>query len=264
MTTKYMFVYRTTNLLNGKSYIGQHVTTNLNDGYLGSGTILKKAIEKYGKENFEREILEFASSMEELNKLEIKYIDQNNAVENDEFYNLIEGGHPGCSPMYGKDNPMFGRIGSLNPRFGKHHTQETKDRLRNIALERFEDKTNHPSFGKIPSEETKSKQRAAKQGMYFGEDNPNWGHRWSEELRKKVGEKRKGEFAGGKNPRAKAVRCIETGKVYGCATEAAREYGCDRHWIVDCCNGKRELAGKVHWEYYHDKCMLTPCQDSQE
>lgn len=262
MDNLYRFVYKTTNLINGKSYIGQHTTTNLDDGYLGSGTILKKAIEKYGKANFEREILEFADSYEELNNLEKKYIASNNAVDDDEYYNLIDGGHPGCKPMYGEDNPMYGRTGPLNPRYGQHHTEEAKERLRKLALKRFQNKENHPSYGKRASDETRAKQRMAKQGMYHGSDNPNWGHQWSDELRKRVGEKRKGEFAGGKNPRAKAVICVETGIVYGCASEAAAEYHCDPHWIIDCCNHKRETAGKVHWEYFTNDCMSTPCQDS--
>ena len=46
------FIYRTTNLLNGKFYVGRHSTTNMNDGYFGSGIVLKKAIEKYGIENY--------------------------------------------------------------------------------------------------------------------------------------------------------------------------------------------------------------------
>lgn len=56
------FVYKTTNIINGKYYIGVHKTYDIEDGYLGSGTILKKAIEKYGKENFSREILSYHDS----------------------------------------------------------------------------------------------------------------------------------------------------------------------------------------------------------
>ena len=49
---KYHFLYKTTNLINGKYYYGMHSTYKLNDGYLGSGKILRYSIRKYGKENF--------------------------------------------------------------------------------------------------------------------------------------------------------------------------------------------------------------------
>ena len=55
----YNFVYKTTNLINGKYYFGKHSTNNLDDGYLGSGTALLFAIDKYGKENFSRKIICF-------------------------------------------------------------------------------------------------------------------------------------------------------------------------------------------------------------
>ena len=56
-TSKYC-IYRITNLINGKTYIGQHRYTKLNDNYKGSGQLLWKAYEKYGFENFAKEVLE--------------------------------------------------------------------------------------------------------------------------------------------------------------------------------------------------------------
>ena len=65
---KYHFIYKTTNLLSGKYYIGMHSTDNLGDGYLGSGKRLRYSINKYGEENHNREILEFVDSRKELKK----------------------------------------------------------------------------------------------------------------------------------------------------------------------------------------------------
>ncbi len=90
METFYI-LYKTTNLLNNKTYIGIHQTTNLEDGYLGSGIALKEALAKYGKENFKREILEFYENWEEL-------LERESILVNDDWvkdynnYNLKTGG----------------------------------------------------------------------------------------------------------------------------------------------------------------------------
>lgn len=70
-------MYRTINLINEKYYIGVHSTYNLEDGYLGSGKRLKRAVEKYGKENFKCEILEFFESREEVLKREKEIVNEN-------------------------------------------------------------------------------------------------------------------------------------------------------------------------------------------
>lgn len=61
---KYHFIYKTTNLVNGKYYIGMHSTSNLKDGYIGSGKRLKYAIKKYGRSNFKFEVLEYCDTRE--------------------------------------------------------------------------------------------------------------------------------------------------------------------------------------------------------
>ena len=88
------YIYMTTNLINGKKYIGQH-KGKPDDKYLGSGTTLLKAIKKYGKENFSKKILCFCATREEADIKEKEYIQNYDAVNNKNFYNNSEGGTAG-------------------------------------------------------------------------------------------------------------------------------------------------------------------------
>jgi len=90
----YGFIYMTTNMINGKKYIGQKKldTGSRWKSYLGSGYHLMMSIKKYGKENFSREIIAIAYSFDQLNELEHKFINYHNAVESEDYYNKIDGG----------------------------------------------------------------------------------------------------------------------------------------------------------------------------
>ena len=66
----YFIIYRTTCLATNKFYIGMHKTKNLQDGYLGSGLILKRSINKYGKHTHKFEIIEFLPNLDSLIKRE--------------------------------------------------------------------------------------------------------------------------------------------------------------------------------------------------
>lgn len=86
------FIYITTNLINGKRYIGQR---KFSDGwvtYLGSGKRFKQALKKYGRSNFVRVIIDIGYTREELNNKEISLIKFLNAVDSKNFYNISEGG----------------------------------------------------------------------------------------------------------------------------------------------------------------------------
>lgn len=88
-----MIIYKTTNLINGKWYIGQDSKNN--PVYYGSGKLLKKAIKKYGKQNFTKEILEILplnAGKDALNKAEIYWIEISNAVKSEMSYNVALGG----------------------------------------------------------------------------------------------------------------------------------------------------------------------------
>ena len=86
-------IYKTTNLLNKMWYIGKDEADNPN--YLGSGIYLSRAIAKYGKGNFVKEILDRASTSADLAVLESKYIEQYNATADDMSYNISIGGFDG-------------------------------------------------------------------------------------------------------------------------------------------------------------------------
>jgi len=87
------YIYETTNLVNGKKYIGKHQATEFEGNkYLGSGMVLKSAINKYGKENFEVEMLESCNSVRKINNREKYWIEERDAVNSDSYYNIANGG----------------------------------------------------------------------------------------------------------------------------------------------------------------------------
>lgn len=91
----YGYVYKTTNLINGKIYIGQKASEIFIESYKGSGIILIKALDKYGEENFKVEILEECNSKDELDLVEKKWIKILKATDDSIGYNIAEGGQGG-------------------------------------------------------------------------------------------------------------------------------------------------------------------------
>ena len=88
---KYHYFYKITNKINNHFYYGVHNTNNLDDGYMGSGSRLHIAYEKYGIENFEKEILKFFDTSEEAFNYESEIVNEN-LIESDECYNIVKGG----------------------------------------------------------------------------------------------------------------------------------------------------------------------------
>lgn len=140
----------TTNLLNGRKYIGKHTTDNLNDGYYGSNSELIKDIKVYGSENFERIILDYANSEKELRQKESYHLRKNKVVERSDFYNQSYSSSGGNNIQYmsteqyskyierqrkaqtGKKRSRRTRerISKNNVGFsGKHHTEEAKKKI---------------------------------------------------------------------------------------------------------------------------------------
>jgi hypothetical protein len=91
---KYNYFYETKNIVNNRCYYGVHRTDNLNDRYLGSGTILKRAIIKYGKENFTKIIILFFDTYQEALDKEAEIVTLD-FIKNNNTYNICEGGFGG-------------------------------------------------------------------------------------------------------------------------------------------------------------------------
>lgn len=133
------FVYLWENKINGKKYIGSHVGS-VDDGYIGSGKIFNRAIEKYGIENFERKILEYVEDKSTITEREQYYLDLYDAANNKEFYNLKPKAGGGWE--YVNSNPEFAakmkktnqglwsRYAHPKGMLGKHHNEENWKKTR--------------------------------------------------------------------------------------------------------------------------------------
>lgn len=104
---KYHIVYKTTNTVNNKIYIGIHSTDNLQDNYIGSGYVLKEAIKKYGRDKFIKEVLYTFNTRDEARHMEALIVDED-FIQRKDTYNLTVGG-------MGVEN----QIGERNHRYGK-------------------------------------------------------------------------------------------------------------------------------------------------
>jgi group I intron endonuclease len=171
------YLYKTTNIKNGKYYIGVSSREDERETYLGSGKFLKLAIKKYGKNSFRKEILEEFSSLEEAFTKEAEIVNED-FVNDPETYNCVIGGG-GSGPkefngVYGKrwkhsdqSKQLMSKLatGENNPRFGKSYSDEEKEQISN-RMKEYYSKNPHHASGNIPSEETKNKLKEASKKHY--------------------------------------------------------------------------------------------------
>ena len=152
----YYTIYKVTNKLNNKHYIGKHQTKNLDDGYMGSGKLLKRAIEKHGVENFTKEILHVFDNEEDMNAKEAELV-----VLDEHSYNLCPGGHGGFGYIntLDWDRSERGRARAKATWNNKKFVEEHKERMSALFKERHrQGLIKYDTFtGKTHSEETKRK-----------------------------------------------------------------------------------------------------------
>lgn len=184
-----MHIYKTTCLINGKIYIGQRTKKFRTDGYLGSETLISLAINKYGKENFTKELLRECSSQKELDRWEQIYIIKHKSFNKYIGYNILKG----SSNEFGCGSPMLipevaKKCSDGNKRFmSSDKGKQQKIKMSNAMKEKHKD----PKYAKKKSELGKA---------LVGDKNPNYGNKWSDEQKKDLSDKMKGRYNGDKNP----------------------------------------------------------------
>ena len=181
---KYHYLYKTTNLINDKFYVGMHSTDNLNDGYLGSGKRLKYSISKYGVENFKIEYLEFFEDRKTLVEREKNLVNED-FIKNPMCMNLKPGGFGGLN---NKEHVKKFTLAGGNSTKHKWETDilfqcNWKTKYHNMYSNLMKSKLRNgkikpPNWtGKKHSEETKSLM-SEKAKLHIGNKNSQFGTCW--------------------------------------------------------------------------------------
>jgi hypothetical protein len=175
---KYHFIYKTTNLIKGEFYIGMHSTNNLNDDYLGSGKRLKRSINKYGKENFKLEVLEYYSDRSSLALRENELVNDSLLLD-PKCINLRVGGTGGFSHEQQIINSKKG-----NKRFielmNNDEWRNNQCKKQSIGQKEFLSKNGMNGYwdGKKHSNETIMLMKKVHKGKNCGENNSQYNTRW--------------------------------------------------------------------------------------
>lgn len=187
-------VYQTTNLVNGKIYVGIHTTENPDDSYLGSGELLRAAIQKYGTTSFKKEVLFVFDNPEEMAAKEAEIVTRE-FVDREDTYNLVPGGHQGDAWYQAwKNIPRETRIEaqkksrvSYRERLRTDPTFLEKVRALGSQLSALsarmeaEGLLSREAFtfeGRKHADDSRRKMSEAKKGRYDGERNPSFGRVW--------------------------------------------------------------------------------------
>jgi len=276
----YGIIYKATNKINGKMYIGQTIRSlsRRKAVHVSEASIVKdnsyfhNAIKKHGTKNFDWETIDTCNNRKKLNLLEIFYIGYYNTFVGI-GYNLNAGGdgNAGFSPSVetrrklsvassGKNNPMYGkkhsdetrkklsvaaigkRSGKNNPNYGKKHSKETREKISEALMGKCTGEENH-NFGKPLSDETKRKLSITLTGKYKGENSYMFGKHLSEETKRKLSEAKMGKYKGKDSPHANAV--IIGGRYFDTREQAAEFVGVSPPLI------RRRILNKTKWLDYH-------------
>jgi hypothetical protein len=180
-------IYKTTNKLNGKIYIGKHQTKDLNDNYIGSGKRLWNSIQKHGIENFEKEILFVFETEDEMNSKEKELVTEEFCLRED-TYNLCPGGDGG-----------WGYLNMTGKNRNEWHEKNSDTHMKKmtiLSIQRIKELSSDPYFRQKQSENAKL---ARLKQMELGIE-PFKGKKHTDETKRKIGEANSIRFTGEANP----------------------------------------------------------------
>ena len=179
------YIYKTTCNVTGRWYIGMHSTTNLEDGYMGSGKILRYSIRKHGAENHTKEILEYCETREALVHRETEII-TNELISDGLCMNLKEGGEGGfISEEQQKHrslcaNKKLNQLLENDLEFRKNWLLKMKAGVQKAMgdgkMKTWKD--NYSWVGKNHSNESKNKTSETMKGYGSGSTNSQYGTCW--------------------------------------------------------------------------------------
>jgi hypothetical protein len=179
---KYHFIYKTTDTRNGNFYIGMHSTDNLDDGYVGSGTKLRRLIHKHGKKIFNIEILEFSPNRKLLKEREFEIVNSNLLLQK-KCLNLKPGGYGGLNNKEHAYNFHAAGGKKVRQMFSKIHFDRLKTDEEYREKWRENVRKSGVWSGKIwqgrkHKEETKKKIGEINSKKQKGKNNSQFGTRW--------------------------------------------------------------------------------------
>ena len=253
----YIFVYQTICEANGKSYVGIHATSDIDDGYIGCGIkkqydsykktlLFHKAVRKHGYASFRRYILSFYNTYEEALEEE-RFIVNKKWVKSDDNYNVAIGGNGGA--MYGLDEEvkreMYRKIAekAKGRKVSEKCIVSIKKRLTGVPLTEQHKKSlseNHARYwlGKSRSEELKKKLSDDRKGVKLSENH-----------KKKLSASRTGKPS---NNRKKILQYSINGdfiKEYTSLKEASLSLGCVRTAISNNLSGLSKICNGFIFKY---------------
>ena len=279
-----MSIYKYTNKINGKQYIGQTIRTfesRHKDHLRANSTYFDRALSKYGEDNFDWEIIYEASDADELNQKEMELIQKHNTLSPN-GYNVTLGGNSfngyshtpetrmkiskaikafykrNPNHLRGENNPLYGikwsdeqklEMSKIKKRFWDGN-DEAREEMSRIKKRHYKE---NPELARLKSKQTK--EWIAKNGS------PRKGKKHTEESRAKMSKALKGRKMSDdakrkiseNNARKRKVINLDTGEVFDTLQSASEFVGKNKSGISNACRGAQSMCGGYRWAYLDEQ-----------